>query len=121
MGQMRLGFPATDNPVSQDLGEDDVGLPCAGGELHGKTTNVRSVSLRSEVNMETQRPVMAFLFAPLVVPLVFLVPVPGVDNSGEHSLWKLLSAIVVMAIYALPLAYLGELLLGLPAWLIFKH
>ena len=74
------------------------------------------------MNTETHRTAKAFLIAPLIVPLAFLLPLPGEDNSGHSSIWTVVPAIFMMSIfYVLPLAYLAELLLGLPAWIVFRH
>jgi hypothetical protein len=68
--------------------------------------------------MQTRRTVAAFLVAPLAVPLVFSLLglfSPGISPLG----W--LAGVYIVSFYALPLAYLAELGLGVPAWMIFKH
>ena len=65
------------------------------------------------------RVILAFLAAPTIVPWVFCVFVDGGirHDSGLETLWCLLFS----SVYGLPMAYLVELLLGLPVWLLFCH
>src|ERR1700691_4352455 len=72
--------------------------------------------------MSTRRTIMAFLAAPLVVPFVFLLPFPGRDDGPPSgSVFSPLVGVLMYSLYALPIGYLAELLLGIPAWQIFKH
>jgi len=73
------------------------------------------------VHFRAFRTVSAFLIAPLVVPLVYCLPLPGTETTGPFSVRDRLAGILIFALFALPLAYLGELLLGVPAWIIFKY
>lgn len=71
--------------------------------------------------MSKWRTAQAFFIAPFVVPFVFLLPFPGRDNVGHFSLTGLFLGFFVCLLYSLPIAYASELLLGLPAWMLFKH
>lgn len=73
--------------------------------------------------MGTQRTVTAFVVAPLAAPfvVVFLSYFWGSDHFGSFKLAGFLVGISLYSVYVLPLAYLAELLLGLPAWLIYRH
>jgi hypothetical protein len=70
----------------------------------------------------TQRTVLAFLGAPLIVPLVFYLPFPG-ESTGpiNHSALGMLLSPLVYSLYALPIAYVAEFLLGVPAWMVFRR
>jgi hypothetical protein len=68
---------------------------------------------------DTHRAVRAFLLAPLVVPVAFCLPLPGREFSKPVG--NILAHLVVYTIYAVPLAYVGELLFGVPAWIAFRH
>lgn len=72
---------------------------------------------------EPGRTVAAFLIAPLIVPVVFLglSVLQDAYSSGTLPTQGLLDFLAVLAIWGLPLAYLSELVLGVPAWLVFKH
>ncbi len=72
--------------------------------------------------MSRRRTVAAFLVAPLIVPLVFYLPFPG-ESAGANSpsALSLLFGPLIFFLYALPIAYLSEFLLGLPAWMIFRR
>ena len=73
------------------------------------------------VQMGIYRTVKAFLIAPLIVPLVFCLAFPGKETSGDFSVRNSFMGFLIIACYALPLAYLGELLLGVPTWIFFKY
>jgi H+/Cl- antiporter ClcA len=42
-------------------------------------------------------------------------------RPGDFTVSSVPEGILVFAVFGLPLAYLGELLLGIPAWLLFKR
>jgi hypothetical protein len=67
------------------------------------------------------RTAQAFFLAPFVVPFVLLLPFPGRDNVGHFSFTGLFAGFFVYLLYSLPIAYAAELLLGLPAWMLFEH
>jgi hypothetical protein len=82
--------------------------------------------------MTRRRVVVAFAFAPLVVPVVLLVlalifPDPHHqwytrEVLAEKGLGEGLAMwMVVASLYSLPVAYLVELVLGIPLWLVFRH
>jgi hypothetical protein len=72
--------------------------------------------------MSRWRTVVAFLVAPLIVPFVFYLPFPGESTSASSpSVLGLLFGPLIFSLYALPIAYLSEFLLGLPAWMIFRR
>lgn len=50
-----------------------------------------------------------------------MLPFPGRDNVGHFSFTGLFAGFFVYLLYSLPIAYAAELLLGLPAWMLFKH
>lgn len=59
--------------------------------------------------------ILAFIVAPLVVPLVFSIPALVPLHGRDY-----LTTLIVMSIYGLPVAYVFEILLGLPAWILFR-
>jgi hypothetical protein len=65
--------------------------------------------------VDKRRTVLAFIVAPLVVPPVFAVPALVPFHGRDY-----LTILIVMSIYGLPVAYLFEILLGIPAWLLFR-
>jgi hypothetical protein len=82
--------------------------------------------------MTRRRVVVAFAFAPLVVPLVLLVlalifPDPHQQWYAREVLTEkgrgegLAIWMVVASVYSLPVAYWFELMLGIPLWLVFRH
>jgi hypothetical protein len=68
------------------------------------------------------RTVRAFLIAPLIVPIVFfgIAFLSDAFTSGT-SPSGLVDALLLFTLYALPIAYVAELVLGVPAWLVFKY
>lgn len=65
---------------------------------------------------------MAFLGAPLIIPFVFYIPFPGGDTGTGHFSWlSLLLGPLMYSLYALPIAYVAEILLGAPAWMLFRY
>lgn len=72
--------------------------------------------------MSRWRTIAAFLVAPLIVPFVFYLPFPGESaGTSSPSALGLLFGPLIFSLYALPVAYLSEFLLGLPAWMIFRR
>jgi hypothetical protein len=61
------------------------------------------------------------LIVPFVVTFLGVLYSSKDDGPQNFSIVSGLVGILVISIYALPLAYLGELLLGMPSWLLFKH
>ena len=69
-----------------------------------------------------QRTILAFLGAPLVVPFIFYIPFPGEESIGTaHLSWLALLSPLMFAPYALAISYIAEFLLGVPAWIVFRH
>lgn len=64
---------------------------------------------------------MAFLGAPLIVPLVFYLPFPEESFGTGHFSWLSLLSPLIYAPYALAISYIAELLLGVPAWMVFRR
>ena len=72
--------------------------------------------------MSRRRTVVAFLVAPLIVPFVFYLPFPGESASASNpSALSLLFGPLIYSLYALPIAYIAEFLLGVPAWMVFRR
>jgi hypothetical protein len=72
--------------------------------------------------MSRERTLVAFLVAPLIVPFVFYLPFPGrTEVPGKASALELLLSPLIYSIAALPIAYAAELMLGVPAWKIFRR
>ena len=67
------------------------------------------------------RTILAFLIAPLIIPVGLSVAAVVSPGDTPLSLADFLGLLVLFSIYALPQAYLFELVLGLPAWLIFRR
>jgi hypothetical protein len=68
------------------------------------------------------RTVRAFLIAPLIVPVVFFGIAFLSDAFTSGTLPSgLVDALLLFTLYALPIAYVAELVLGVPAWLAFKY
>jgi hypothetical protein len=67
------------------------------------------------------RTILAFLVAPLIVPFVLLLPLPGQDHTPVVDPMRFPTNLFFYAIFALPPAYAVEVLLGIPAWMIFRH
>jgi hypothetical protein len=65
---------------------------------------------------------VAFLVAPLIVPFAFYLPYPGRNESmKDASTVTYLIGPLIYSAYALPIAYVAEFLLGVPAWMIFRR
>lgn len=63
--------------------------------------------------MDKRRVMLAFVVAPLAVPLVFSLPAL-LPSHGDY-----LTTLFLMLVYGLPIAYLFEILLGVPALILF--
>ena len=66
----------------------------------------------------------AFLLSPLIVAVVAFVEyclVQRIYSHADFSPRPLIVLFIYCCLFSLPPAYLAELLLGLPAWLIFRH
>src|SRR5260370_10515112 len=77
------------------------------------------ISLRTD--MTRFRTIMAFLIAPLIIPVGLSVAALVSPGDSPISLTDFLGLIMLFSLYALPVAYVLELLLGLPAWLFFRR
>jgi hypothetical protein len=72
--------------------------------------------------MGRQRTIIGFLVAPLIVPFVFYLPFPGTsDVSSKVSVLSLLITPLIYSVFAIPIAYVVEFFLGLPAWTIYRR
>jgi len=71
--------------------------------------------------MSKWRTAQAFFIAPLIVPFVLLLPVPGRGGWGHFSFTTLFEGLLLYVLYSLPIAYAAALLLGLPAWILFRR
>jgi hypothetical protein len=71
--------------------------------------------------MSKWRTAQAFFLAPFVVPFVLLLPLPGSGNFEHFSFSGLFGGFFLYLLFSLPIAYASELLLGLPAWMLFQH
>ncbi len=67
------------------------------------------------------RMTMAFLIAPLIIPVGLSVVAVVSPGDSPVSFTDFLLLIVLFSLYALPVAYVLELVLGLPAWLFFRR
>ena len=77
----------------------------------------------AESSDQPGRTIAAFLVAPLIVPVVVYEAalLPDLFSSGDFSVSGLVAGLPLFMLYGLPLSYFTELVLGVPAWLIFKH
>jgi len=72
---------------------------------------------------------LAFVIAPFAIPFVFLftflLPGSAVYQPATGSIFERLAGVitwsVLFSIYALPIAYVSELVLGIAVWKAFKH
>jgi len=67
------------------------------------------------------RTTIAFLAAPLVIPLGLSIAAAVFPGDSPLSLGQYLDFFALISFYALPPAYLVVLILGLPAWLILHR
>jgi hypothetical protein len=72
--------------------------------------------------MSRRRTVLAFVVAPLIVPFVFYLPFPGESAGASNpSAQGPLFGPLIYSLYALPIAYVAEFLLGVPGWMVFRR
>ena len=74
--------------------------------------------------MTRYRTIIAFLIAPLPIPILLsagLQALDFADKSPPPSLIGFLEGTLFFSIFALPQAYISELALGVPAWLVIRH
>jgi hypothetical protein len=65
--------------------------------------------------VETDQVILAFVVAPLVVPLVF-----AISTLLPHQRGHFWAELVIIGVFGLPVAYIVEIFLGIPAWIIFR-
>jgi hypothetical protein len=70
--------------------------------------------------MRHARTIAAFLVAPLIVPVGLAIAIVVGPGDLPRSWTDLPRLVLLFSTYALPTAYVIELLLGLPAWLFFR-
>jgi hypothetical protein len=73
--------------------------------------------------MSRYRTIIAFLVAPLSIPILLSAGLTALDYADKNpsaSFVGFLEGIVFFSIFALPQAYISELLFGLPAWFFFR-
>ena len=61
---------------------------------------------------------IAFYIAPLTVPFTFVSGISGFDM--QYGIVDYLSNVMLLAIFSLPVAFIIELVVGLPIYLFFK-
>jgi hypothetical protein len=71
--------------------------------------------------MAHSRTIVAFLVAPLIVPVGLSIAAVVSPGDSPSSLTDFPGLLVLFSLYALPPAYVFELVLGLPAWLLFRR
>jgi len=71
--------------------------------------------------MARLRTTVAFLVAPSVIPVGLSIAAAVSPGDSPVSFRDFLGLVVLFSLYALPPAYLLELVLGLPAWLVFHR
>ena len=67
------------------------------------------------------RSIVAFVIAPLIIPVGLSVAAVVFPGDSPVSLTGFLGLLALFSLYALPPAYLFELVLGLPAWLFLRR
>jgi hypothetical protein len=75
----------------------------------------------SQNRMAHLRTIVAFLIAPLIIPVGLSVATVVSPADSPLSLTDFLDLLMLFSLYVLPPAYLFELVLGLPAWLFFRR
>ena len=73
------------------------------------------------IQMSKARLLSAFVFAPLTVPLVYYLFALIVSDPHPVKNGSFLVGLLFVTLYSLPIAYLGEFLLGIPVWMAFRH
>jgi hypothetical protein len=73
--------------------------------------------------MSRYRTIIAFMIAPLPIPVLLslLLQVDRFFQREGPTFVDLWWGIVFLSIFALPQAYISELALGVPAWLVIRH
>jgi len=71
--------------------------------------------------MPNFRTPLAFLIAPLVIPVGLSLAAVVFPGDSPVSLTDFLGLTVLFALYSLPVAYAVELVLGVPAWFVFRR
>jgi hypothetical protein len=73
--------------------------------------------------MRAKRTVLAFVVAPFCIPFVFLLffLLTGFGVSDSAHTEAMLFSVLLSSAYALPIAYLFELVLGIALWKTFKR
>jgi hypothetical protein len=67
------------------------------------------------------RTLMAFLIAPLIIPVGLSLAAVVSPGDSPVSFTGFLGLLALFSLYALPTVYFIELLLGFPAWLLFRR
>ena len=75
----------------------------------------------SDHEVNGARVVAAFVLAPLVIPLVSLIPFFLDDSTGRFSIAGLATTLIFYALFSLPIAYVIEAVIGIPTWMVFKR
>ena len=73
------------------------------------------------VSLTHFRTLMAFLIAPLIIPVGLSLAAVVSPGDSPVSFTGFLGLLALFSLYALPTAYFIELLLGFPAWLVFRR
>jgi hypothetical protein len=75
----------------------------------------------SDHDVSGARVVAAFVLAPLVIPLVSLIPFSRDDSTVRFSIAGLATTLIFYALFSLPIAYVVEAVVGIPAWMVFRR
>lgn len=92
-------------------------LPCILGDGPWR---ILGALLFMGASMTHIRTITAFLIAPLIVPVGLSVAIVVSPGDLPRSWTDLPRLILLFSVYALPTAYVIELVLGFPAWLYFQ-
>lgn len=71
--------------------------------------------------MPQLRTILAFLLAPLAIPIGMAILDAAFPGSDPVSFTRFLGLILLYSIFAVPPAYLFELVVGLPVWLFLSR
>jgi hypothetical protein len=72
-------------------------------------------------DVNSARVVAAFVLAPSAVPLVSLILFFLDDSTGGFSIASLATTLIFYALFSLPIAYVVEAVVGIPAWMVFRR
>jgi hypothetical protein len=78
-------------------------------------------------SVSENRVLAAFALAPLVVPFAAQLIILGAVFLSDRaqvraiSMREMATSVLVVSIFGLPIAYVAELFLGMPAWLVFRR